>query len=785
MGNYKVEKKDGYTLYENQGGPVLGSASGRIVEQDGYAFKDLAGTGELLPYEDWRLEAKERAKDLASRLSIEDIAGLMMYSPHQMVPAIPGGMFGGTYEGKDYQPGVTEDDALTDQQQAFLSGDRIRHVLAMVYKDAETAAKWNNRVQAFVEKQGFGVPVSIASDPRHSARGSGAEYKSGSTDVSKWPEGLGIAASFDADLCREFGKVIAKEYRALGITTALSPQIDIATEPRWLRFEDTFGSSPELVTAMAKAYCDGLQTTEELGEDASASDIEAKNMTGTVNETAASDAAGAQTNKGTPAFGKLPSKNGWGKDSVAAMAKHWPGGGPCEGGRDAHYPFGKFAVYPGGKFETHMKPFLEGAFALDGPTGTVASIMPYYTVSYGVDTKNGKNVGNSYSRYIINDLLREKYGYDGVVCTDWGITQDPEPVMDSFGSRCYGVEDLTEGERHLLAIENGVDQFGGNCKIEPVLEAYRLGCEKYGESAMRARMERSAARLLLNLFRCGLFENPYLDAEESKSIVGCEAFRKAGYEAQLKSLVLLKNGKEGKAGILPISGRKKVYIPKRFIKAQKNFFRGMDPDREVVEADKENIAPWFDLAETPQEADLGLVFIESPLSDGYSAEDAQAGGNGYLPISLQYRPYRANAARKVSIAGGDFREDFTNRSYAGKTGTAANERDLDLVLETKKAMGDKPVIVCIRMHKPTVLAELEPYADAIVVDFGVQKSAVYDILCGKAEPSGRLPIQLPRDMETVEKHCEDAPLDMDSYVDSEGHVYDFGYGMNWKGVITG
>ena len=761
MGNYRAEKKDGYTLYHNQNGPVLGSATGRILEQDGCVFKDMSGCGKLLPYEDWRLDAKERAKDLASRLSVEEIAGLMMYSPHQMIPALPGGVFGGTYDGKDYQPGVTGDDALTDQQKDFLSKDNIRHVLAMVYKDTETAAKWNNRMQAFVEKQGYGVPVSIATDPRHGAGKSGAEYKSGSADVSKWPEGLGIAASFDTDLCRRFGEVIAKEYRALGITTALSPQVDIATEPRWMRFEDTFGSSPELVTAMSKAYCDGLQTTKEGAGSAGAEN-------------------GIPIGNGTT--------GGWGVESVAAMAKHWPGGGPCEGGRDAHYPFGKFAVYPGGQFETHLKPFLEGAFSLDGPTGKVASVMPYYTVSYGVDTKDGKNVGNSYSHYIINDLLREKYGYDGVVCTDWGITQDPAPVMDSFGSRCFGVEHLTEGERHLLAIENGVDQFGGNCKIEPVLEAYRLGCEKYGESAMRARMERSAARLLLNLFRCGLFENPYLDVEESKKIVGCEEFRKAGYEAQLKSVVLLKNsgiaGKDG-SGVLPVSGRKKVYIPKRFIKAQKNFFRGMDPAREVTEADKESIAPWFDWAETPEEADFGLVFIESPLSDGYSAEDAENGGNGYLPVSLQYRPYVAKAARKESIAGGDIRENFTNRSYAGKTGTAANERDLDIVLETRKAMGNRPVIVCIRMHKPAVLAELEPYADAIVVDFGVQRSAVYDILSGKAEPSGRLPIQLPKDMETVEKHCEDAPLDMDSYVDSKGHAYNFGYGMNWKGVIAG
>lgn len=115
------------------------------------------------------------------------------------------------------------------------------------------------------------------------------------------------------------------------------------------------------------------------------------------------------------------SQTGWGKESVCTMSKHWPGGGPCEGGRDAHYPFGKYAVYPGENLEDHLKPFLEGVFQLEGPTKQTAAVMPYYTVSWNVDSKEPKNVDNSYSRYIIKDLLREKYGYEGVVCTDWEI----------------------------------------------------------------------------------------------------------------------------------------------------------------------------------------------------------------------------------------------------------------------------------------------------------------------------------------------------------------------------
>lgn len=713
------------TYTRNPNGPTLGSTSAPILEVDGLYFKDLARTGTLLPYEDWRLPAEERARDLASRLSVEEIAGLMMYSPHQLVPARADGPFVGTYGGKPYAESGEKPWALTDQQRAFLEGDHVRHVLLMTVDSTDTAARWNNELQAFTEALPHGLPVNTSSDPRHGAAQAGAEYKSGGT-ASVWPEGLGMAATFDPALCEEFARVAAKEYRALGIATALSPQVDLGTEPRWMRVEDTFGADPALVTDMSRAYCDGLQTTP-----------------------------------GSP--------DGWGGGSVAAMAKHWPGGGPCEAGRDAHYPFGKFAVHPGGRLADHLRPFTEGAFRLNGPTGCAASVMPYYTVSWDVDDAH---VGNAYSRHILQDMLREEAGFDGVICTDWGITGDPAPEIDSFGSRCYGVEALTEAERHLRILENGADQFGGNSDIRPILAAYELGCQRHGEAAMRARFERSAVRLLRNSFRCGLFENPYLDPAESAAVVACPAHMDAGFAAQLKSVVMVKNN-----GVLPVSGRKKVYVPARHIGARKTFFRTPLPAADLPGMERQALEEFFDWAETPEEADLALVCIESPLSDGYDKAE------GYRPLTLQYRPYTAAEARPHSLAGGDPREQSADRGYRGKTNTAANEGDLDLVLRTRAAMPGKPVIVCVRMHNPCVLAELEPSADAILVDFGVQPRALLTLVAGAAEPSGLLPVQLPADMATVERHCEDAPRDLTPYTDTAGHRYDFAYGLNWAGVI--
>lgn len=704
-----------------------------LLERDGLFFKDLARAGELVPYEDWRLDDWTRAKDLASRLSLEEIAGLMLYSPHQSVPGnrMP---FVGTYQGKSFEESGCEAHALSDQQKEFLRREHIRHVLVTGVKDAATAARWSNELQKMAESLPFGIPVNLSTDPRNGARNdSSVEFRTSGEDVSKWPEGVGFAACFDPEVVRQFAEDASREYRALGICTALGPQIDLCTEPRWMRFIDTLGMDTEASKKMVKAYCDGMQTTKATG--------------------------------------------GWGKESVNTMVKHWPGGGTGEGGRDAHYAFGQYAVYPGNNAAEHRKPFTEAAFQLEGGTGAAAAVMPYYTVSWNYDTRYGENVGNSYSRYIIKDLLREKYGYQGVVCTDWGITADPNPTIEGFGSRCYHMEDKTEAERHLTAIMNGVDQFGGNSAIAPILEAYEIGCREYGAEAMRQRMELSAARLLKNIFQCGLFEDPYLNPEESARIVGCAEFVRHGMEAQHKSVVLLKNRNR----CLPLKKGLKLYIPRRHIRESLGFMRWKQPARDIDPVTEPLISRYGTRVETPEEADAAIVFVESPSCNCYSVEDVAAGGNGYLPITLQYRPYTAQDARPVSIAGGDFRENFTNRSYRGKTNTAYNEQDLDNILDTRRKMGTKPVIVCASIRNPMVMGEFEAQADGIVAEFGVSTQAVLDIVFGDYAPTGRLPMQLPKDMATVERHREDVAFDLEPYEDECGNRYDYGFGLHDSG----
>ena len=718
-----------YSIVEQSKGPSLGYSprSGiSILEIDGYAFKDLNRNGILDPYEDWRLPVEERAKDLASKMSTEQICGLMIYSSSQKI----------------------NDEALTDEQISFLKEDHVRHVLVADIATPEIGARWANNVQALCESLPLGIPANNSTDPRNYTNGKAntstyahepdEEFDpDGTSSISRWPREIGMAATFDMDVIRRHGEVVSTEYRALGLTTALSPQADMASDPRWRRFYGTFSEDPSLLRDIVREYCDAFQTT-----------------------------------KG--------SKTGWGDNSVNCMVKHWPGGGTGEGGRDAHFGIGKYAVYPGNNFTEGLVPFVNGAFKLKGKTSFASAVMPYYTISYNQDP-SGENVANGFSHYIIQDLLRDKYGYEGVVCTDWGIVKDYQHVYVHKG-KPWGVENLSEAERRFKVFEAGVDQLGGVYDNEPSLVAYHLWEEKYGKESARKRFELSAVRLLVNIFNVGVFENPYVSPENAGKIVGCREFVAAGYDAQLKSVVMIKN----KGNTLPTKGRLKVYEPLRHVPAGFTHWRKPTPEYEEYPFSKELLGQYYEFVDTPDEADFALVSIKTPYGHwGYISPDETTGEPGhYNPISLQWGPYKADFARERSIAGGDPTEISDNRSYKGYTEYSSNEPDMEMVRRAKALMGDRPVVLVVQVDRPFVPAEIEPYADAILLSFGVCNNALLDVMSGRFEPYGLLPCQLPADMRTVEEQCEDVPHDMRCYVDAAGNSYDFAFGLNWKGVIS-
>ncbi|TPW93949.1 glycoside hydrolase family 3 protein, partial [Schumannella luteola] len=395
---------------------------------------------------------------------------------------------------------------------------RITHVNILQAGTARELAEWHNAVQRIAEETELGIPFSISSDPRHSFTNNPAAALFAGP-FSQWPEFLGFGALDDPELTRRFADTVRREYLAVGIRVALHPQIDLATEPRWARASGTFGSSAEVTGRLGVAYTLGLQG-DELGAH-----------------------------------------------SVSTMAKHFPGGGPQLDGEDPHFDYGREQVYPGERFELHLQPFRE---LIDAG---VSQLMPYYGMPVGTEYEE---VGFSFNKQIITGLLREQLGFDGVVCTDWGI------LSRTF----WGVEHLSYEERMLKSLDAGVDQFGGEFQPKVLIELVRSG--RVDES----RLDTSVRRLLREKFRLGLFDGArYVDADAADAIVGAAGAREAGFAAQVASQTLLAN--DG-AVTLPLSGQPKVYV------------EGMEPAA---------LAGWANVVATPAEADVAIVRTSAPWEE--------------------------------------------------------------------------------------------------------------------------------------------------------------------------
>ncbi len=514
---------------------------------------------------------------------------------------------------------------------------KLNHFNIFLATDAEHMAQWYNNLQKLAEKTRLGIPVTIASDPRnHGASDPLSAAMSGG--MTLFPQPLGLSAMHDSAEMAAFGDMVRQEYLALGIRVALHPQIDLATEPRWWRISGSFGEDAAWSAKMASAYIKGFQ----------------------------GDSIGP-----------------W---SVACMTKHWPGGGPQENGWDAHFEYGKDQVYPGNNFEYHLIPF-ETAFE----AGT-AMLMPYYGIPVG---QTGEDVGMSYNKEIIQRLLRDHYGYEGVVCTDWSLVHDNKLLgMTFLSARAWGMENATEEERVQKIIEAGVDQFGGEACPELVVTLVN------DNIISEERIDESLRRILKLKFELGLFDDPFVDVEESVRLVGNDHFKAAGDMMHRESFVLLENDMMDGTPLLPLSKGKKIY---------------------VENLDEELVAPYGTIVKKPEQADVALIRLQTPA---YKME-----GSGLLG---------------KLIRGGDL--DFKGKE---------KEKILALLSEV-------PTVVDISMDRPAVIPEIAAASSGLFASFGSPDDAFLDLVFGNSYPQGRLPFELPSSMEAVENQLEDVPYDSEN-----------------------
>lgn len=428
-GGFYFGKKQKINALYDQLGP-----SATILTQKGHAYKDLNKNGRLDVYEDNRAAVEARVEDLVKQMTLEEKAGMLFIT-----------MVGMSSEGNPMDMPVL---STNEMETVFsfilppniklLVAENMNHFNIVNSYPADILAHYNNALQKIAERSRLGIPVTLATDPRHGAdKNPGASIYTPS--FSQWPTSLGLAATRDTTLVRMFGEMAREDYKAAGIRLALHPMADLATEPRWGRINGTFGEDADLSAAMTYAYIKGFQ-----GDTLS-------------------------------------------PESVICMTKHFSGGGPQKNGEDAHFPYGSEQAYPGNNFDYHLTPFTKGAF----PAHT-GQIMPYYGIPVG---QTQEDVGFAFNKQIITTLLRDSLKYEGVVCTDWNIISE-----GGIGDpRAWGVEDLSESERVLKVLEAGCDQFGGEHNTQWIIDLVQAG--KVSEERIDVSVKRLLRdKFILGLF---------------------------------------------------------------------------------------------------------------------------------------------------------------------------------------------------------------------------------------------------------------------------------------------
>ncbi len=642
--------------------PVINARVAQVLQINGLLFKDLNKNGKLDVYEDWRRSIDERVNDLVAQMTIEEKAGLMV---GPTLSAGPGGTVNeqAVYGVNPFNPGP-----VMLNVPATTEAINRRHIRQFINREnlpPRTMANWLNGVQQIAEGSRLGIPVIFVTNPRNQ---NGAQNAFGFIEAgsafSQWPGPLGLAAMRDTALIEEFARIAAQEYVSVGIRGAYHPTADVATEPRWNRFRETFGEDAKLTADIITALIRGFQG-EKLGPR-----------------------------------------------SVALTTKHFPGAGPADDGLDAHFPYGKNQVYPGKNLEYHLLPWKAAIAA-----GT-AMIMPYYAVPKGLTSED---LGMAYNKEIITDLLRNKLGYTGVVNSDTGVSTGMP----------WGVENLSVKDRYKKAIEAGVDRIGGDATPEIIVELVK------GGGLTEARIDESARRILRIYFGLGLFENPYANPDEAERTIRKKEFQEKADLAQRKSIVLLKNANN----ILPLKKGIRMYV------------EGLDA----------SVAAQFGYVSTndPDDADVCIVRVSAVGSNNPGGGRGQGGGRGG---AVGARPGGGTGA-----AGGGF--------AGGRPGGGGQPVDLTIpaarLTPVRALMQKKPTIIVMQFDSPYVIPELANESAALLATFGVTDDALFDVLMGKFNPTGKLPFELPASMEAVREQLEDLPYD------SKAPFFKFGAGLSY------
>ena len=675
--------------------PSVEARSVDLLYDDGLPFKDLNNNGRIDTYEDWRQPISARVSDLLSQMTREEKTGMLMID---QLNADVGGQV----------PELAGQLVLREKMRRFIfrntvtntpSTDAGNPFFGTQITPYETA-QFTNAVQELCESTRLGIPALFKSNPRnHFEEGwmGGLDATVGA--FSAWPKEAGLAATRDMELIGEFARTVSREWVAVGIRGMYGYCLDLSTEPRWFRITETFTQDADFASEIATVLV--------------------KNIQGPTLD----------------------------HRSVAITMKHFPGGGPQEGGADPHFPFGKFQTYPSDNFDYHLKPFIAAIQA------GVSSIMPYYGVPVG-QRYLPNDVGMSFSKGIVTDLLRDELGFTGNVNSDTGIaTMMP-----------WGVEDKSVGERVAMAINAGVDVLSGFSDNAQMMEIVDAGM------VPEQRVDEAVTSLLTEQFQLGLFENPFVDPNRAGYVLGDRITQTKADLAQRKAIVLLQNRNRA----LPMEMPTPKPRPNPFAAIGLHSDVSDEPQVERIGRKIYVIGMDTDVVGGAEWNDFDVV------SGNYDPEKGKS--RPAIPNGTDYAIIRVVVGNNSKIGGGflpvpDPEEldmiAFSDMAMSNSWVIRPTLEDINGVIDE---IGPERTILAIRFRQPFVLDEASGLrrAGAILATFGASDATLMDVLTGKHSPIGKLPFALAETAAAILRQDSDAP----GYSE-EDTLFPFGHGLTY------
>ncbi len=540
-----------------------------------------------------------------------------------------------------------------------------------------------------------------------------------------YPTSINLASSFDPDLIERIGTETAQEMRQKGLYWTFAPNLDVARDARWGRMGETFGEDPFLVTEMGKYSIWGLQ-----GRD-----------------------------------------RDFDEGHVIACAKHLIAGGE---------PFGGLNAAPMDLSERQLREIYLPPFVAAVQDAHVGTVMAAHNEVNGIPCH-----GNS---WLLKDLLRDELGFDGFVVSDW---MDIERLYAMH----HWAPDSTEA--FIRSVEAGIDMhMQGDNYFEAV-----IGAVKAGRIPMR-RIDEAAGKILEMKFAVGLFEAPM---PSMAPLENASAHRQTALEAARESIVLLKNNgilpltasgsgspdsslrsappTRSASGPLPLTSRGWLRSGlARPDAARRIFVVGPNADSQTILGD------WA----APQPDSLVITVLEGIKTEfpGVAIDTMCFGGmiSNVNEKGISEARRKASAADVCIVVAG---ENSQRYSAFGRTcGENCDRDDLNLpgmqeeLLEAVASTG-KPTILVLMTGRANSLAWAKENVDAILNvwepgQMGGQ--AVAEVLSGKVNPSGKLPVTMPRSVGQVptvynHKHSQYSRL---FATNETGPLWPFGFGLSYS-----